>query len=202
MLDYMGYLNVSGTVAFVLVAMFLALQVVGELLEFKGKVVPEFLKIRKYFQRKKMEREERKIELDVMRKMPEMFENIQNLLEISSRRERQMRNIDKRLEQNDMLIIDLNGKIEKNSSDLLSLIIENKRSAIINFASHVVDENSQVTREQFNRIFKIHDEYERIIDENGLVNGEVDIAFRMINEAYETHMRNYTFLEDIRGYAG
>lgn len=201
MLDYMGYLNVSGTVAFVLVAMFLALQVVGELLEFKGKVVPEFLKIRKYFQRKKMEREERKIELDVMRKMPEMFENIQNLLEISSRRERQMRNIDKRLEQSDMLIIDLNGKIEKNSSDLLSLIIENKRSAIINFASHVVDENSQVTREQFNRIFKIHDEYERIIDENGLVNGEVDIAFRMINEAYETHMRNHTFLEDIRGYA-
>lgn len=201
MLDYMGYLNVSGTVAFVLVAMFLALQVVGELLEFKGKVVPEFLKIRKYFQRKKMEREERKIELDVMRKMPEMFENIQNLLEISSRRERQMRNIDKRLEQSDMLIIDLNGKIEKNSSDLLSLIIENKRSAIINFASHVVDENSQVTREQFNRIFKIHDEYELIIDENGLVNGEVDIAFRMINEAYETHMRNHTFLEDIRGYA-
>lgn len=201
MLDYMGYLNVSGTVAFVLVAMFLALQVVGELLEFKGKVVPEFLKIRKYFQRKKMEREERKIELDVMRKMPEMFENIQNLLEISSRRERQMRNIDKRLEQSDMLIIDLNGKIEKNSSDLLSLIIENKRSAIINFASHVVDENSQVTREQFNRIFKIHDEYERIIDENGLVNGEVDIAFRMINEAYGTHMRNHTFLEDIRGYA-
>lgn len=201
MLDYMGYLNVSGTVAFVLVAMFLALQVVGELLEFKGKVVPEFLKIRKYFQRKKMEREERKIELDVMRKMPEMFENIQNLLEISSRRERQMGNIDKRLEQSDMLIIDLNGKIEKNSSDLLSLIIENKRSAIINFASHVVDENSQVTREQFNRIFKIHDEYERIIDENGLVNGEVDIAFRMINEAYETHMRNHTFLEDIRGYA-
>lgn len=201
MLDYMGYLNVSGTVAFVLVAMFLALQVVGELLEFKGKVVPEFLKIRKYFQRKKMEREERKIELDVMRKMPEMFENIQNLLEISSRRERQMGNIDKRLEQSDMLIIDLNGKIEKNSSDLLSLIIENKRSAIINFASHVVDENSQVTREQFNRIFRIHDEYERIIDENGLVNGEVDIAFRMINEAYETHMRNHTFLEDIRGYA-
>ena len=36
---------------------FVIMQIIGELLEFKGKVVPEFIKIRKYFSRKKQERE-------------------------------------------------------------------------------------------------------------------------------------------------
>ena len=33
-----------------------------------------------------------------------------------------------------------------------------------------------------------------------MTNGEVDIAYRIISESYETHMRNHTFIEDIRGY--
>jgi hypothetical protein len=57
-----------------------------------------------------------------------------------------------------------------------------------------------VTREQFNRIFKQHEEYEDIIKANGIKNGEVDIAYRIISESYETHMRNHSFIEDIRGY--
>lgn len=83
----------------------------------------------------------------------------------------------------------------------LSILIDNKRSSIINFASYVIDESKPVTREQFNRIFKLHQEYENIITSNGMTNGEVDIAIRIIKEAYENHMRNHTFIENIRGYA-
>lgn len=57
-----------------------------------------------------------------------------------------------------------------------------------------------VTREQFNRVFKLYAEYEEIIEANGLTNGEVDIAYRIIKESYETHMRNHTFVEDALGY--
>ena len=39
-----------------------------------------------------------------------------------------------------------------------------------------------------------------IIEKNEKTNGEVDIAFRIIQESYECHMRNHTFVEDIRGY--
>lgn len=56
------------------------------------------------------------------------------------------------------------------------------------------------TKEQFNRIFKIYEEYEVLIKANGMTNGEVDIAIRIIREAYENHMRDHTFIEDIRGY--
>ena len=94
----------------------------------------------------------------------------------------------------------INSKIDKNSEVILSLLIESKRSTIISFASRVIDINSPVTREEFKRIFKLHEEYERIIKENGRTNGEVDVAFRIITESYEEHMRNHTFVEDVRGY--
>ena len=75
--------------------------------------------------------------------------------------------------------------------------LKNKRDS---FASLVIDESKPVTREQFNRIFKVHQEYESIIESNGMTNGEVDIALSIIKESYEKHMRNHTFVEDARGY--
>lgn len=61
MLNYLEYLaNYAGLplwVGIVLVILFLILQVIGELLEFKGKMVPEFMKIRKRIERKRQEKE-------------------------------------------------------------------------------------------------------------------------------------------------
>ena len=106
---------------------------------------------------------------------------------------------EKRKEQ-DSLMRELSEKLDKNNADTLSLLIENKRSAIIDFAQRAIDDKCPMTREQFNRVFKTYKEYEEIIENNGLTNGEVDIAYRIITEAYENHMRNHTFVEDIRGY--
>ena len=74
------------------------------------------------------------------------------------------------------------------------------RETAIDFASLMIDKGKTVTKEQFNRIFKIYEEYEVLIKANGMTNGEVDIAIRIIREAYENHMRGHTFIEDIRGY--
>ena len=71
---------------------------------------------------------------------------------------------------------------------------------IISFANRVIDEKIPVTREEYNRIFKLYNEYEDIIKQNGRTNGEVEIAHRIIAESYENHMRNHTFVENIRGY--
>lgn len=74
------------------------------------------------------------------------------------------------------------------------------RDRIIDFATKVSDEKSMVSREEFNRIFKVHKKYEDFLDERNLTNGEVDIAYRIITDSYEGHMRNHTFVEDVRGY--
>jgi DNA-binding response OmpR family regulator len=107
---------------------------------------------------------------------------------------------EKRNKTQDALMRELNKKLDENNAATLSILIENKRSAIIDFASKVINEDYPVTKEQFNRIFKIYREYEEIIHSHELTNGEVDIAIHIIRESYEQHMKNHTFIEDVRGY--
>ncbi len=202
MIEYIEYLNVPTKVALSIVALFLITQVVGELMELQGKVVPEFVKIRKYFSRKKQERE-------ILRQVPETLREVhQSLNEFKSHydtdnirmRDDWIKSVNESLKENDKWIKEFDKKLDKNNADTLSLLIENKRNTVIAFASKVVDENSSVTREEFNRVFKMYKEYEDIIKDNNLTNGEIDIAYHIIMDAYETHMKNHSFVEDMRGY--
>lgn len=202
MLSYVEYLNLPTAMAVVLIALFLILQLIGEILEVKGRAVPEFIKIRKYFARRKMERE-------VIQKMPDILENVQILLDdVRShysednimKRDKWIEDVNCKLKKNDELFEELNKKLDMNRGDLINLIIDNKRDAIINFAYVVADEDTFVTREQYNRIFKMYKEYERIIKDNKLTNGEIDVAYRIINESYEHRMKTHTFGENLRGY--
>ena len=81
------------------------------------------------------------------------------------------------------------------------MFVQSSRDRIINFATRLVAESTVVSREEFNRIFKVYEEYESYITEHGLTNGEVDVSIRLIRESYEAHMKNHTFIEDIRGMA-
>ena len=202
MIDYVEYINIPTKVAIAVIALFFIMQLVGEFLEFKGQVVPEFVKIRKIFARRKKERL-------MMQKMEKTLDQVQLTLDDLNRhystdnihmRDEWIKRVNTKLEQYDISMAELDRKLDKNNSDTLSILIDNKRNAIISFASLVIDENKPVTREQFNRIFKLYQEYEAIIQSNGMKNGEVDIAIRIIREAYENHMRSHTFIEDVRGY--
>lgn len=203
MLDYIEYLNIPVKVAIVLIGAFLIMQLVGEILEFKGKVVPEFVKVRKIFTRRKKERE-------MMQRMEKTLDQVQTTMDELNQhystdniqmRDEWIKRVNSKLDQYDASMAELDRKLDKNNSDTLSILVDNKRSAIISFASMVIDETKPVTKEQFNRIFKLYEEYEAIISANGMTNGEVDIAIRIIREAYENHLRNHSFIEDIRGYS-
>lgn len=203
MMAYIEYLNMPVKVAIVVVAAFLVMQLIGEILEFKGKVVPEFVKIRKIFARKKQERE-------LFNKMTDTIEQVQVTLNDLNQhyntdnitmRDKWIEKVNDKFDQYDKTMEELSKKIDKNNRDTLAILIENNRSAIIGFASLVTDETKPVTREQFNRIFKLYKSYEEIIQENELSNGEVDIAIRIIREAYEKHIRDHSFVEDVRGYS-
>lgn len=202
MLNYIEYLNMPARVALILAGLFFMVQIVGEILEFKGKVVPEFIKIRKYFIRKKNDRKMVEEVSKTLNKIQTTFDNIETHYNEDNitMRDAWMKQVNDTMLENGREFQKINSKIDKNSEVILSLLIESKRSTIISFASRVIDINSPVTREEFKRIFKLHEEYERIIKENGRTNGEVDVAFRIITESYEEHMRNHTFVEDVRGY--
>lgn len=202
MLDYINALNLPEKVTAVLISLFAASQVIGEFLEFKGKTVPEIIKIRKYFARKKSERE-------ILSKMPETIDKVNDLLndvrkhyddDNIAKRNEWIQDVENRLSQGTKHSEEINKKLDKHNDYIIMLIVENKRNIIIDFASRVTDESRYFTREQFNRVFKVYHEYEEIIKENGLTNGEIDIAYRIITEAYEKNLKNHTFVEDIRGY--
>lgn len=196
------FLKLPATIGISLVGVFLILQIIGELLEFKGKAVPEFIKIRKYFKRKKRERA-------TMHELPTILAEIKkshdDMISHYSAdnirmRDEWIKGVNQRLEQNEKWMQEFAQKLDKNNQDTLAIRIDNMRNSIIDFASFVIDEKNPVTREQFKRILNMYEEYENIIKSNNLTNGEVDIAHRIINESYETHMRNHSFIEDVRGY--
>lgn len=174
------------------------MQIVGELLEFKGKIVPEYLKIRKYFTRKKDE----KIQ------MRETLQQVRTLLSNYSEE-----NVEKRAEWmqwvNDRAVVydasvaeltALKDALAANNELTLDLYINIYRNRIIDFASKVANENVLVSREEFNRIFKTYNEYEEVLEKYNKTNGEVDVAICIIRDSYMTHMKNHSFIEDTRGY--
>lgn len=206
-------LNIPTKAAIALIGLFFVLQIIGELLEFKGKMVPEFIKVRKYFIRKKKEREtlSKMTEmLSTFQEVPDTLKNVQGLLynvdchyntDNIGMRDEWMKNVNNKLEENDKSIKELNQKLDKNNELTLDLYINMNRNRIIDFASKVANEHAAVSREEFNRIFKIYDLYEEILEKHGKTNGEVDISMRIIREAYKNHMKTHTFIEDLRKYS-
>jgi hypothetical protein len=202
MLSQLEYLNMPTKLVIIIIAFFAISNILGEILKFKGIIVPEFMRIRDLIKRKKQER-------DNLRKIPQVLSETQKTLsEVNAHyntdritmRDRWIENVNHKLEENDKAIKEIAEKLNENNDITMSLYIDQKRNFLINFASKVTDESKPVTREQFNRAFKIFQEYETVIETKNLKNGEVDIAMRIIQESYEKHMKNHTFLEDVRGY--
>ena len=223
MLNYIEYLGVPTTVAITIVAAFLIMQIVGEMLEFKGKVVPEFLKIRKYFSRKKAEKAENMQTLKEVRQLlmereenAEMLREVRHLLnEVNghysedniTKRNIWMTWVNDRAEVYDKSIIEISKNLSgvtealKDNTKLTEeMFIQSSRDRIIDFATKVASDESMVSREEFNRIFKVYSKYEKYLEEHDLTNGEVDVAIRIIREAYEHRMKKHLFIEDVRGY--
>lgn len=210
MISYIEYLNMPTKIAIAIVGGYLFVNIVGELLEFKGKVVPEFVKIRKYFKRRKEEKNE----------VSQMLRDVRQLLndvdahyssDNITKRDSWMQWVNDRAKVYDNSVSEI-GEISKNLVDVTKalksctkmteeIFVQSSRDRIIDFATKVGNENAVVSREEFNRIFKVYDKYEKFLEEHELTNGEIDIAYRIIEESYEQHMKNHTFIEDVRGYS-
>lgn len=206
MLNYIEYLGVPFKVAFTLAVVFFGMQVIGELLEFKGKVVPEIFKIRKYFSRRKAEKNETAQTLKEVKQLLSDVNSHYSNDNITKRNE-WMQKVNERGAQYDESI----QKITENLNDVTQalkdntrlteeMFIQSSRDRIIDFATKVAGEEVSVSREEFNRIFKVYTKYETFLENRGLTNGEIDVAYRIIMESYEQHMRHHTFIEDRRGY--
>lgn len=202
MIAFFEYLNMPQKIGFVIILLLVITNLIGELLEFKGKIVPEYIKMRKYFTRKKDE----KVQIN------QTLQQVQTLLndvnqhyseDNITKRNAWMQWVNERAQVYDASVAELTSlkeALSANNELTLDLYININRNRIIDFASKIANENIAVSREEFNRIFKIYDDYEAILEKHNRTNGEVDIAIRIIKESYANHMKHHTFIEDIRGY--
>lgn len=194
------------SIVIAVILVLVATNLIGEILEFKGKIVPEFIKMRKFLSRKKKERNEVSETLKEVRRLLSDVNNHYSSDNIQ-KRNGWMQWVNDRAAVYDNSIVEISKKLDDavnalkdNTKMTEELFVQNSRDRIIDFATKVGNQDVMVSREEFNRIFKVYKKYEKFLKERGLTNGEVDIAIRIIRESYEQHMKNHTFIEDLRGY--
>lgn len=206
MVSFIEYLKLPATVGGIIVGVFLVIQIIGGILDFKGKAVPAIMNIRKYFKNKKLKKQEAEETLKAVQVLLTDVNSHYSADNIA-KRDSWMQWVNDRAVTYDAFIREMSEKfaavteaLKENTKTTEELFVQSSRDRIIDFATKVENKNTMVSREEFNRIFKVYDRYEQFLKERELKNGEVDINYQIIKESYEEHLRNHTFIEDVRGY--
>lgn len=186
------FLGIPATIAIVLVGLFLILQIIGELCELKGKIVPEFLKVRKYFKRKKKEKEETKQMIQDCRQALLEFNSHYNPESIAQRNN-WMHGVDDSVRNNDAFIHKLDGKMDKllETNEKLTTQLEQVKSNVLEneadrLRSELFDCGNRCRRrirlhpEEMEHIRAVYQKYSEVLHQNGTGQAE----FRFITDYY------------------
>ena len=203
-IEAIEYLGIPLSIAGVLLAIFLVLQLTGEIIEWCGKTAPAWLKIRKMFKRKSkippeytqtltevktlLEKINQHYDEDNISKRNEWMAKVNSTIEfVGSQSECYDNSIAK--------IVEAMNACTKMSEDMF---VEFSRDRIMAFAEKAVDHDYLLSREQFNRIERIYNEYEAFLESHGRENGEVDMAWEVIQEGRKYRLTHHCFVEDIK----
>lgn len=181
------FLGIPATIAIALVGLFLILQIIGELCELKGKIVPEFLKVRKYFKRKKKEKEETKQMIQDCKQALLEFNSHYNPESIA-KRNNWMHCVDDSVRNNDEFIQKLDGKMDKllQTNERLTSQLEQVKSNVLEneadrLRSELFDCGNRCRRrirlhpEEMDHIRAVYQKYSEVLHQNGT--GEREFNF-------------------------
>ena len=108
-------------------------------------------------------------------------------------------NVEKRLitlEEHDKWHNNEISKISKGIDDIKDTLlednIEKKRKSILDFCSSLSNEQKQ-NSEAFNDIFRTYADYEQILKDNGMENGQAEESMKFIREKYQEKLHNGEF---------
>lgn len=181
------FLGIPATITIALVGLFLILQVIGEFCELKGKIVPEFLKIRKYFKRKKQEKEDTKRMIQDCKQALLEFNSHYSPANIA-KRNNWMHEVDDNVKSNDELIQKLDGKMDKllETNEALTTQLEQVKSNVLEneadrLRSELFDCGNRCRRrirlhpEEMEHIRAVYKKYSEVLHQNG--SGEKEFNF-------------------------
>jgi hypothetical protein len=119
-------------------------------------------------------------------------ETIEKLLERINEHSKRIQEIEKRAESNVQMFLDHERSaiemIEKLTKMFVDKEIDDYRWEIINFATRISDKKP-CNKDSYKHCIRTYEKYEKLLDEHGLKNGEVDISMELINESYEQKLK-------------
>lgn len=84
---------------------------------------------------------------------------------------------------------EISSDIKKLTQMFIDKEIDDMRWEINNFATNV-SEGKPCSRDSFKHCIHVYEKYEKILEENGLENGEVEISMELINEVYKQKLKD------------
>lgn len=82
--------------------------------------------------------------------------------------------------------------IENIESELLDNNLERKRKYILDFCSSISNSQKQ-NKEAFNNVFKTYKNYEKLLSDHNMKNGQAEESMKFISEKYQEYLRNDNF---------
>lgn len=110
-----------------------------------------------------------------------LIQTSQNLAALQTQHEHDMQKSDRRDEE-------ISADIKKLTRMFVDKEIDDMRWEINNFATKV-SEGKPCNKDSFKHCIHMYEKYERILEDNGLENGEVEISMELINEAYKEKLK-------------
>lgn len=169
------YLGIPTTMAILLVGLFLVFQIIGEIVEVSGKVVPEFFKVRKYFSRKKTEKEEMKQMIKECKQIISDFNSHYDDDNIS-KRNKWMNGVDKSVQDIQKLdgkidkLLDANENLKTQLDQVESNVLENEadrlRSELFDCGNRC-RRNIRLHPEEMDHIRDVYHKYSVVLEQNG-----------------------------------
>ena len=201
-------LGVPGTLAAGILIVYLLLQLIGELCEVKGKVVPEWMKLRKWLKRKRYQEIERTETLKQVQKLlsdvnthysedniaqrNDWIDKVNTNIQWTETRAKYYDEAIDKLTLNMNFVVEEVSKLRTRSEEDHAQRIRNK---IIEFATKVAREDYRATRDEFNYIFNIHEEYDKYIKDHNIKNDQINDCMEIIREEHKEYIKHNKFLE-------
>lgn len=92
------------------------------------------------------------------------------------------------VERSDRRDDEISSDIKKLTQMFVDKEIDDMRWSINSFATSV-SEGKPCNKDSFKHCIHVYEKYEKILEENGLENGEVEISMELINEAYKEKLK-------------
>lgn len=110
-----------------------------------------------------------------------LIQTSQNLAVLQKQRREDVENSDRRDEE-------ISSDIKKLTRMFIDKEIDDMRWEINHFATKV-SEGRPCNKDSYKHCIHIYEKYEKILEENGLENGEVEISMELINDSYKQKLK-------------